>query len=147
VPFCHLAFSAARPAIRRYERAKIPAGTLGTAFRERRWSRGLEQWQAADEIGVSVATYRTWEVNRSVPTVKHPPAAIAFLGRDWRESNGSFGARVRATRTQRGLSIREAAGEMGIDPTTLRRWEVEEGEPSPTLRPLLETWLAGTLTT
>lgn len=111
MPFCHLAFSASRPAKRRYERAKVAAGTLGAAFRERRWSRGLEQWQAAKEIGVSVATYRNWEVNRSVPAVKHMPGAIAFLGFDWRISNDSFGNQVRSTRTQRGLSIRRAAGQ------------------------------------
>lgn len=143
MPFCHLAFSAPRPALRRYERTKVPAGTLGAAFRERRWSRRLEQWQAAAEIGVSTATYRNWEVNRSVPAVKHLPGAIAFLGRDWREPYGSFGARIRATRTERGLSIPEAAGEIGIDPTTLRRWEVEVGQPSLSLRPLLASWLAG----
>jgi DNA-binding XRE family transcriptional regulator len=141
VPFCHLAFSAPKPPIRRYERTKVPDGTLGAAFRAHRWSRGLEQWQAAKEIGVSTATYRNWEVNRSVPTVKHLPAAITFLGRDWREFNSSLGARVRATRTQRGLSIIEAAGEIGVDPTTLRRWEVEVGEPSLSLRPLLAAWL------
>jgi transcriptional regulator with XRE-family HTH domain len=93
VPFCHLTFSAPRPAGRRYERAKVPAGTLGAAFRERRWSRGLQQREAAEEIGVSVATYRGWEVNRSVPTVKHLPDAIAFLGFDWRDSSDSFDVR------------------------------------------------------
>ena len=144
MPFCHLAFSAPRPALRRYERTKVPAGTLGAAFRERRWSRRLEQWQAAVEIGVSVATYRGWEVNRRVPTVKHLPGAIAFLGFDWRDSNDSFGGQIRMTRTRRGLSIREAASQIGIDPTTLRRWEVGDGLPSATLRRAIETWLAET---
>jgi DNA-binding XRE family transcriptional regulator len=144
VPFCHLTFSTSRPALRRYERTKVPAGTLGAAFRERRWSRGLEQWQAAKEIGVSVATYRGWEVNRAAPIVKHLPDAIAFLGFDWRDSNDSFGDQIRTTRTRRGLSIREAASEIGIDPTTLRRWEVGDGLPSAALRGVIETWLAET---
>lgn len=38
-------------------------GTLGAAFRTRRWSRGLDQKQAAEEIGVSVKTYAGWETN------------------------------------------------------------------------------------
>lgn len=142
MPFCHLAFSARRPAIRRYERAKVPAGTLGAAFRERRWSRGLEQWEAADEIGVSVATYRNWEVNRSVPTVKHLPGAIAFLGFDWRVATDDFGGRVRAARTRCGFSIRQLAATLGIDPSTLARWESNEGLPSAALRAVIDDWLA-----
>jgi hypothetical protein len=57
VPFCHLAFSAARPPERRYERVKVPHGTLGGAFRQRRWARGLQQSEAAKDIGISVKTY------------------------------------------------------------------------------------------
>jgi hypothetical protein len=55
VPFCHLGFSVVRPVERRYERAKVAAGTRGAAFRERRWSSRLEQSEVAKEIGVSVA--------------------------------------------------------------------------------------------
>jgi DNA-binding transcriptional regulator YiaG len=143
VPFCHLTFSASRPVERRFERAKVPAGTLGAVFRERRWSRALEQWQAAVEIGVSTATYRNWEVNRSVPTVKHLPAAIAFLGYDWRSSNGTFGDRVRTARTGRGLSIRQLAAAIGADSSTLARWEANVGIPSAALRPIIHAWLTG----
>jgi transcriptional regulator with XRE-family HTH domain len=144
VPFCHLRFSASRPVERRYERAKIPAGTLGAAFRERRWSHGLQQWEAAKEIGVGVAAYRNWEVNRSVPTVKHLPGAIAFLGYDWRTSNGTFGDRVRTARTGRGLSIRKLAAEIGVDASTVARWETNEGMPSAALRPIINAWLIET---
>ena len=141
MPFCHLAFSARRPAIRRYERAKVPAGTLGAAFRERRWSRGLEQWEAAAAIGVTPATYRNWEMNRTIPMVKHLPGAIVFLGSDWRNGPTTFGERLRATRTRRGLSITEAAAQLGVDPTTLRRWEIDTGTPSSALQPLINAWL------
>jgi DNA-binding transcriptional regulator YiaG len=146
VPFCHLRFSASRPVERRYERAKVPAGTLGAAFRERRWSRCLEQWQAAKEIGVSTATYRNWEVNRSVPTVKHLPGAITFLGYDWRLSDGTFGDRVRNARTGRGLSIRQLAAALGVDPSTLARWEANDGMPSAALRPIIHVWLTANAT-
>jgi len=46
-------------------------------------------------MGVNTATYRNWEVNRSVPAVKHLPAAIAFLGYDWRGSNGDDNGSLR----------------------------------------------------
>jgi DNA-binding XRE family transcriptional regulator len=100
----------------------------------------LEQWQAAKEIGVSTATYRNWEVNRSVPAVKHLPTAIAFLDYDWRGSGETFGDRVRTVRTERGLSIRAAAAELGIDPTTLRRCEVGTGALSRSMLARIESW-------
>jgi hypothetical protein len=56
VPFCQLTFLSVRPPLRHYERVKVPEGTLGAAFRTRRWGRGLEQREAAKEIGMSVAT-------------------------------------------------------------------------------------------
>jgi hypothetical protein len=62
--FCHLAFSASRLRIRPYERAHIQAATLGAAFRERRWSRNLDQRATAAEIGVTLATYRKLGVER-----------------------------------------------------------------------------------
>jgi transcriptional regulator with XRE-family HTH domain len=130
VPFCHLTFSAARPVLRRYERTKVPEGTLGAAFRERRWSRGLEQWQAAEQIGISVATYRNWEVNRSEPDLRHIPAAIRFLGFDWRLSDASLGARIGLARTAAGLSIKQLAARLGADPSTVSGWETGLHTPS-----------------
>lgn len=60
VPFCHLTFLVDRPVLRRYERTKVPDDTLGVAFRNKRWVRGLEQREAAAEIGTTLATYRNW---------------------------------------------------------------------------------------
>lgn len=117
-------------AIRRYERAKVPTGTLGAAFRERRWSRGLEQWEAAEEIGVSTATYRNWGVNRSVPALKHIPAAIQFLGFDWRETGESLGARIRHFRTTGGLSIRDFAAALELDPCGARNASADRSRKS-----------------
>jgi len=141
VPFCHLTFSAPRPALRRYERTKVPAGTLGAAFRERRWSRRLEQWQTAAEIGVSVATYRGWEVNRAAPTVKHLPGAIAFLGYDWRDADESFGNRLRHGRTAAGMSIKELAAVLRVDPSTIQKWETSLHIPSTRYRARLDDWI------
>lgn len=84
VPFCQLEFSGPRASIRRYERAEVPAGTLGSAFREHRWLRGLEQ-MAGGRGDLRFACYVSRvAVNRGSPAVKHLPAAIAFPGYDWR---------------------------------------------------------------
>jgi transcriptional regulator with XRE-family HTH domain len=142
VPFCHLAFSAPRPALRRYERTKVPAGTLGAAFRERRWSRGLEQWEAAEEIGVSVATYRAWETNRMKPDLRNIPAAIRFVGLDWRPQHASLGGRIRRMRTAAGLSVAQLATLLGVDPSTVLGWEAGLHEPSARSAAKLEKWLS-----
>lgn len=144
MPFCHLTFTASRPVERRYERAKVPAGTLGAAFRERRWRRGLDQREAAKEIGVSIKTYCGWETNRTTPAVIHLPAAIAFLGHDWRERDATLGGRLRLARTAAGLTIRELAGQLGVDPSTLREWEANVHIPSRRYRARLDEWLAKT---
>jgi DNA-binding XRE family transcriptional regulator len=88
--------------MRRSGRANISAETLGAAFR--RWSCGLQQRQAAAEIGISVATYCNWETNRSEPDLRNIPAAIQFLGFDWRPQGKTLGARLRRARTAAGLS-------------------------------------------
>jgi transcriptional regulator with XRE-family HTH domain len=87
-----LTFLAGQPPLRRYERVKVPERTLAAAFRARRWSRGLEQREeAAAEIGVSVNIYCGWETNRGRPDLRHIPAAIRFLGFDWREPGTTLG--------------------------------------------------------
>jgi transcriptional regulator with XRE-family HTH domain len=144
VPFCHLSFSASRPVERRYERAKIPTGTLGAAFRERRWSRGLEQRDAAKEIGVSVATYCGWETNRRVPDVRNIPAAIRFLGHYWRPSGTGLGERIRRTRTAIGLSITELANLLHMDGSAVRGWEAGLHSPSKRSAEKIHAWLART---
>jgi|ERR1051326_1059477 transcriptional regulator with XRE-family HTH domain len=142
VPFCHLTFSAGRPILRRYERTKVPEETLGAAFRARRWSRGLGQREAAEEIGVSVDTYCNWEVNRREPDLRNIPAAIRFLGFDWRPQGASLGARVHRARTAAGLSITRLAALLGADPSTVGGWEAGRQVPSKRSAEKLEWWLS-----
>jgi DNA-binding XRE family transcriptional regulator len=111
VPFCHLTFSAARPILRQHERTKVPEGTLGAAFRARRWSRGLDQKQAAEEIGVSMKTYCGWETNRSEPDLRDIPAAIGFLGLDRKPEGDNLGARIHSARTAAGPSVAQTSSD------------------------------------
>lgn len=118
-------------------------GTLGAAFRARRAELGMEQREAAARIGVSVASYRGWEVNRREPTVSSLPGAIGFLGRDWRPIAATFGAELQRARTAAGLSLKGLARELRLDWTTLRRWEAGSSEPSTMLRGRVDEWLRG----
>jgi transcriptional regulator with XRE-family HTH domain len=141
VPFCHLTFSGGRPVLRRYERTKVPEKTLGAAFRTRRWSRGLDQKQAATEIGISVKTYAGWETNSREPDLRSIPAAIRFLGFDWRPQGVTLGARIRRARTATGLSLTELATFLKTDPATIGGWETGLHAPSNRSLVKLEEWL------
>jgi transcriptional regulator with XRE-family HTH domain len=145
VPFCHLTLLVVRPPLRRHERIKVPEGTLGAAFRARRWSRGLEQWEAALEIGVSVNTYCAWETNRRQPDLRYIPPAIRFLGSDWREPGQSLGERIRHKRTAAGLSIRQLAALLGADATTVKSWEAGLHAPSARSAARIHNWLQGVI--
>lgn len=128
--------------LRRYERVQVPEGTLGDRFRQRRWSLGLEQKDVARQIGVSLATYRNWEVNWSAPAVKYIPQAISFLGYDWRPEPEGFGEAMNRSRTARGLSLRDLARLLGLDEGTIH--DVEAGRRSPTehTKSVIGHWLA-----
>ena len=143
VPFCHLTFSVLRPLLHRYERVKVPEGTLGAAFRARRRTLGLEQREVAGKLGVSSGTYRSWEVNRSKPALKHLPRAIAFLGYDWRARSNSFAESLRLKRTRLGWSLRDLARRAGVDWTTIRAWERDQHRPTSGALAAVEEALAG----
>ncbi len=58
----------------------MPEGTLGAALRLRRWSRGLDQKQVAEEIGVSIGfRARLWAIG----FVEHEPQQ-GSRSRSWR---------------------------------------------------------------
>src|SRR4028118_1465543 len=92
-------------------------------FRVRRWSLGLDQKDAAKEIGVSVATYCGWETNRREPALRNIPAAIRFLGFERRPQGATLGGRVRHARTAAGLSITRLAALIEADPSAVSEWE------------------------
>ena len=58
------------------------------------------------------------------------PAIIEFLGYNPLESSTSFPQRLIAMRRARGLTQKELAIELGVDPSTIRNWERSEHEPS-----------------
>jgi len=143
VPFCHLTFSTVRPPLHRNERVKVPEGTLGAAFRARRRTLGLQQREVAEQLGVSSATYRGWEANRTKPSLKHLPQAVAFLGYDWRATSTSFAESLRLKRTRLGWSLRDLARRAGVDLTTVRTWERDERRPTSRALAAVEEALAG----
>jgi transcriptional regulator with XRE-family HTH domain len=138
LPFCHFEFRAARPKSERYPKE---LNTLGDHIRARRLDLGLFQSQVAERIGVNPLTITNWEGNASQPPVQYIPAIIQFLGYDPLEPSTSFPQRLIATRRARGLTQRQLASELGVDPSTIQGWERGLREPSWKKRELISALL------
>jgi transcriptional regulator with XRE-family HTH domain len=91
---------------------------------------GLYQAQVAEVIGVDECTVTNWEKNRMNPTLRTLPRIIGFLGCCPRVLDGTtFGEKIKAYREIRGVSQKQMAKLLDIDPSTLARWERGEGKP------------------
>ena len=103
--------------------------TIGDHLRRRRLTLKLLQRQAADQLGVQVSSLRNWEVNRTKPGVEYMPAIIRFLGYNPLPPSDRWANRLVQCRAVLGLSQKQSAQRMGVDPGTLARWERGEREP------------------
>lgn len=104
--------------------------TLGDHLLRRRLALKLLQRQVAEMIGVDKASVTNWEGNRSKPGLQYVPSIIRFLGYNPLPPARGWAGRLVQCRTALGLSQKEAAAEIGVDPATLARWERGEREPS-----------------
>ena len=69
-------------------------------------------------------TVCNWETNRTSPQLGFIPRIIAFLGYDPYDTlEGSLGQQILAYRAGRGLTQRDLAGTLAVDPGTVRGWE------------------------
>jgi transcriptional regulator with XRE-family HTH domain len=127
LPFCHAELRAAKP---KSEQFPKEINTLGDHIRSRRLDLKLLQRQVADQIGVNGATITNWERNESTPVIRYMPAIIRFLGYDPLPQASSLPERLLAARRELGLTQREMAERLGVDPCTLRDWEAERHQPT-----------------
>jgi len=127
LPFCHAELRTAKPKSERYPNE---LKSLGDHIRARRIDLGLFQSQVADLIGVCPLTITNWEGNTTSPEVQYIPAIIRFLGYDPLTTGTSFPERLAATRRARGLTQKQLARKLGVDPAAIRDWENGQHEPS-----------------
>ncbi len=84
-------------------------------------------------LGVDECTYHNWETGRTTPAIQFIPKIISFLGyTPWDGKARTQGERLKAYRWVRGLSQKEMAGLLGVDPGTLARRERGEEKLSKT---------------
>jgi DNA-binding XRE family transcriptional regulator len=103
--------------------------TWGEHIKKRRIEFGLFQSQVAEILGVTECTINNWEKHRSEPMLWVIPKVVEFLGYEPNTSSvKSLGQRIKAYRLMKGITQKELAKQVGIDPTTLSRLERDQGK-------------------
>src|SRR5262249_12376900 len=127
LPFCHVALKTEKP-----KSAKYPKNlkTLGDHIRKKRLELGLLQKEVASRMGVDAESIYRWETNRASPSILQVPRIIRFLGHDPLPVPAGLPDQLRNARQRLGLSQAAMARQLGIDPTTLRKWERGRARPS-----------------
>ena len=128
MPFCKITLKAPKPLSAPYPRRLI---TLGEHLRKRRLDLKLLQKEVANKLGVSDISIKDWENNHVSPSLYSVPKIIKFLGYipDSLQT-GTFGEKIVTSRKLLGLTQKKLAHRLGIDPSTLGRWERDKSKPS-----------------
>jgi len=121
LPFCYFSLSAKKPVNSAYPKKLV---TLGDHLRKRRLDLGLFQREVGVAIGVDSCTITNWEKGHSEPEFRFIPRIKEFLRYEppLHQPN-TLGERIKQYRILNGISQKELAGQIGIDPTTLSRLE------------------------
>jgi len=90
------------------------------------------QKDVAKIIGTSTDTICYWENNRATPYISYIPNIIKFLGYvPFDTSCDTLREKIVTSRKLLGLSQRKYARLIGIDPSTLGKWEQGKSTPRP----------------
>lgn len=85
----------------------------------------ITQEEVAACLGVNAWTVHNWETGQRKPEIRFVPALVAFLGYDPEPvDEGTLAGQLVAKRLKLGLSQREAARSLQIDPGTWAGWEL-----------------------
>lgn len=85
----------------------------------------ITQEEAATLLGVNAWTVHNWETGQRKPEIRFLPTLVGFLGYDPEPVNeGTLAGRLVAKRRELGLTQREAARSLQIDPGTWAGWEL-----------------------
>ena len=117
--------------------------SIGDHIRKRRLGLKMLQREVAEQIGVCEPSVFNWEANTSQPDFRYMPAIIDFLGYDPLPPANTLAGQLVRQRTSLGLSQKESAERLGVDPTTLARWERGEREPKGEFAKRAERFLVG----
>ena len=116
LPICNIVLNALKPDRKPYPKE---LKTYGDHLRKKRLDLNLSQPQVAKIINVTADSITNWELNRGKPILTLIPKIISFLGYIPIVKENS----IKSYRIQNGLSQKEFARILEIDPTTLSRIE------------------------
>jgi transcriptional regulator with XRE-family HTH domain len=140
LPFCRVSLKGQKPIPKPYPRQ---LKTLGDHLRKKRLDLKLLQKEVALILGVDETTIDNWENNHSSPRLRHIPGIIKFLGYVPFDTNTkSLGEKIVRFRRLLGITQKELAKTLGVDPSTLGRWEKGRGQPMKRQATKLATFLA-----
>ena len=128
---------------RRPVRIPLEPKTIGDHIRKKRLAMKLLQKDVAARIGVKKETIYSWESNRGSVEIRYMPAIIEFLGYNLLPPATNWAERLVRHRTTLGLTQNEAARQIGVDPSTLARWERGKRDPNGELAKRAEHFLGG----
>ena len=119
--------------------------TLGDHLRARRLDLTLYQKDLARRFGVNEITIHNWETGKTEPPTRNLPLIMDFLGYCLYVPRGTFPEKLLAYRTIfLGLTRKELAGSVGVDESTVLRWERGQRRPGAGAMHIMEqlrTWL------
>lgn len=139
------------------EKTRYPTSpkTIGEMIRKRRLDLGLRQIDAAKMIGCDEMSVINWEKGHHTPRVNHMAGVVKFLGFNPFQNGDTVAQRLVNHRKARGTAQKDFARQIGVDPSTLSRWErgergaegkicrSDQGERHQYLREGLQRWCGG----
>jgi len=103
--------------------------TWGDHILKRRLESALDQHEVAKLLGCDTTTVHNWERNLSQPQLRLIPRIVEFLGYEPPfVQPATLGEKLLEYRKARGITQKELACKIGIDPTTLSRLERNQGK-------------------
>jgi transcriptional regulator with XRE-family HTH domain len=120
---------------------------LGNHIRKRRIALGLLQKDVAATLGVTESAVTNWELNRVTPYFTYLPKIIAFLGYTpppYCKKTDNVVEQMKLYRLTHGLSQEKFAQLVGVDETTVAKWERGKHEPSKKLNKKLSIIIEST---
>jgi transcriptional regulator with XRE-family HTH domain len=119
--------------------------TLADHLRKRRLDLKMTQEELAEKLRTTVCTVRNLEKNKSSPSLVFMPKIVAFLVYvPYDTSVLDFGKQVVARRHLLGLRQKDLAQFLGVDPSTIKRWENNQSCPPRVLMERVSALLTNT---
>ena len=116
MPICNIKLKAPKPNRKPYPKELV---TYGDHLRKKRLDLNLSQPKVAKIIKVTTESITNWELNRNTPELNQIPKIISFLGYT-PDINVNP---MKAYRFKKGLTQKELARILEVDPTTLSKIE------------------------